>query len=120
VCVCVRGQRSSGGMNQRGCSELSLLFRSTYPPGPARPPRTARGAHHARTCPSYRFSPVIPLHPTSMINWRRLDAWRANPLLTNTMRASAPGLVLGAAAFAVYVAYDKTVGAGASGDGGHH
>ena len=55
-----------------------------------------------------------------MINWRRLDAWRAHPLLTHTMRASAPGLALGAAAFAVYVAYDKTVGAGAHGGGGHH
>jgi hypothetical protein len=53
-----------------------------------------------------------------MINWRRLDAWRAHPLLTHTMRASAPGLLLGGAAFAVYVAYDKTVGA-RSGDGHH-
>ena len=53
-----------------------------------------------------------------MINWKRLDAWRANPLLTHTMRASAPGFLLGAAAFAVYVAYDKT--AGKKEGGGHH
>ena len=55
-----------------------------------------------------------------MINWRRLDAWRAHPMLTHTMRASAPGFLGGAAAFALYVAYDKTVGAGAGGAGGRH
>jgi hypothetical protein len=40
-------------------------------------------------------------------NWRRTDAWRAHPLLSNTMRHSMPGLGLGLAAFAVYVAYDQ-------------
>lgn len=53
-----------------------------------------------------------------MINWKKLDAWRGNPLLVHTMRASAPGFLLGAAAFAVYVAYDKaTTKEGAA---GHH
>jgi hypothetical protein len=55
-----------------------------------------------------------------MINWRRLDAWRSHPMLTHTMRASAPGLLLGAGAFALYVAYDKSVGAGSKAGGGHH
>lgn len=53
-----------------------------------------------------------------MINWKKLDAWRGNPLLTHTMRASAPGLLLGAGAFAVYVAFDKATRKET--EGGHH
>ncbi len=39
-------------------------------------------------------------------DYRKADAWRAHPLLTKTMRHSVPGLGVGLAAFAVYVAYD--------------
>ena len=71
-----------------------------------------------RLAPSFPPPPSPPSPSQTMINWKRLDAWRANPLLTHTMRASAPGFLLGAAAFAVYVAYDKT--AGKKEGGGHH
>lgn len=40
-------------------------------------------------------------------NFKRADAWRAHPLLTNTWRHSMPGFGLGLAAFAVYAAYDQ-------------
>ncbi len=53
-------------------------------------------------------------------NWKRAEAWRAHPLLNNTMRHSMPGLGLGLAAFAVYVAYDQLVVKGQSGAKGHH
>ena len=43
-------------------------------------------------------------------NWRKAEAWRQHPLLTNTMRYSMPGLGIGFGAFALYVLYDKTVG----------
>lgn len=52
-------------------------------------------------------------------NWRRTEAWRAHPLLNNTMRHSMPGLGLGLAAFAVYVAYDQLL-KDRSGAKGHH
>lgn len=67
-----------------------------------------------------RLPPGPLLSTTSMINWKKLDAWRGNPLLTHTMRASAPGLLLGAGAFAVYVAYDKATATRKEGEGGHH
>ena len=44
------------------------------------------------------------------INWAKLDAWRSHPLLNNTMKYSVPGITAGFAAFAVYVAFDQTVG----------
>ena len=69
--------------------------------------------------PSHTHARARARPPSTMINFKKLDAWRANPLLTHTMRASAPGFLLGAAAFAVYVAYDKTVGK-KEGGGGHH
>lgn len=40
-------------------------------------------------------------------NWKRADAWRSHPLLTNTWRHSMPGFGLGLAAFAFYAAYDQ-------------
>ncbi|EFN55914.1 hypothetical protein CHLNCDRAFT_22735 [Chlorella variabilis] len=40
-------------------------------------------------------------------NFRKADAWRQHPLLTNTWRHSMPGLGLGLVAFAAYVAYDQ-------------
>ena len=46
-----------------------------------------------------------------MINYKKLDAWRTHPMLTGTMRASAPGLAGGAALFLLYVAFDKATGA---------
>ena len=52
------------------------------------------------------------LPSTTMINYKKLDAWRAHPMLTNTMRASAPGLAGGAALFLLYVAFDKATGGG--------
>lgn len=51
-------------------------------------------------------------------NWRKYEAWRQHPLLTNNMRRAFPGLGLGAGAFAVYVLYDVTIGAGSK-KGGH-
>lgn len=53
-------------------------------------------------------------------NWRKAEAWRAHPLLNNTWRHSMPGLGLGLAAFAVYVAYDKLVAQPGEGKHGHH
>ena len=47
----------------------------------------------------------------TMINYKKLDAWRTHPMLTGTMRASAPGLAGGAALFLLYVAFDKATGA---------
>lgn len=49
-----------------------------------------------------------------MINFRKLDAWRAHPMLTNTMRASVPGLAGGTALFLLYVAADKLTSGGGS------
>lgn len=40
-------------------------------------------------------------------NWKKAEAWRAHPLLSNTWRHSMPGFGLGLAAFAAYVAYDQ-------------
>lgn len=40
-------------------------------------------------------------------NWQKAESWRAHPLINNTWRHSMPGLGLGLAAFAVYVAYDQ-------------
>lgn len=51
-------------------------------------------------------------------NWKGFDAWRAHPLMTNNMRHAWPGLKLGTVAFALYVAYDKTLGGDDS--HGHH
>lgn len=53
-------------------------------------------------------------------NWRKAEAWRSHPLLTNTWRHSMPGLGLGLAAFAVYVAYDKLVAQPSDAKHGHH
>lgn len=47
---------------------------------------------------------------STMINYKKLDAWRTHPMLTGTMRASAPGLAGGAALFLLYVAFDKATG----------
>lgn len=52
-------------------------------------------------------------------NLRSVDAWRSHPLINNTWRHSMPGLGLGLAAFAVYVAYDKLGGAPAKEDAHH-
>ena len=40
-------------------------------------------------------------------NWRKYEAWRNHPLLTNNMRYSVPGLTWGVGAFALYVVYDQ-------------
>ncbi len=42
-------------------------------------------------------------------DWKRYEAWRQHPMLTNNLRPSVslPGLRWGAGAFVVYVAYDK-------------
>ena len=45
-------------------------------------------------------------------NWRKFEAWRQHPMLTNNFRHSMPGLGVGLAAFAAYVAYDQTIGSG--------
>jgi len=99
----VRGRRSKEGV---GGEESAAAFLPLSP---------------LSTCSIERRSPLSrtshALPPFTMINWRRLDAWRAHPLLSHTMRASAPGLALGAAAFAAYVAWDKAAGGGG---GAHH
>lgn len=51
-------------------------------------------------------------------NWRAYEAWRAHPMLNNNLRHGLPGLGIGSAAFAVYVLYDKTIGAGSKAS--HH
>lgn len=58
-------------------------------------------------------SPSV-LRPDTIMafNWRKYDAWRQHPMLTNNMRHSIPGLGIGLAAFAVYVLYDNTLGRG--------
>lgn len=56
------------------------------------------------------FSPSSFFAP-HMINYKKLDAWRAHPMLTGTMRASVPGLAGGTALFLLYVAFDKATGA---------
>jgi len=53
-------------------------------------------------------------------NFKAAEAWRQHPLLTNTWRHSAPGLGLGLAAFAVYVAYDQLVNKQAAPKKEHH
>lgn len=53
-------------------------------------------------------------------NWKRAEAWRAHPLINNTMRHSMPGFGLGLAAFAVYVAYDQLTKQQAGGAKEHH
>lgn len=50
-------------------------------------------------------------------NWRKFEAWRQHPMLTNNMRHSMPGLGLGLGAFALYVIYDQTVGKKSGGHG---
>ena len=44
------------------------------------------------------------------LNWRKLEAWRAHPLLSNRFRHSVPGLGIGFVAFLGYVAYDQMNG----------
>ena len=51
-------------------------------------------------------------------NWKRTEAWRQHPLISNTWRHSMPGLGLGLVAFGVYVAYDQLVAGGKK--AGHH
>lgn len=46
------------------------------------------------------------------LNWRKLEAWRQHPMLTNNLRHSVPGLLYGSIAFALYVAYDQTMNSG--------
>lgn len=54
-------------------------------------------------------------------NWKKAEAWRQHPLINNTWRHSMPGLGLGLAAFAAYMAYDQlVVKAGAPKQAGHH
>lgn len=53
-------------------------------------------------------------------NWKRTEVWRAHPLINNTMRHSMPGLGLGLAAFAVYVAYDQFTKQQSGGVKEHH
>lgn len=52
-------------------------------------------------------------------NWRAAEKWRQHPMLTGNSRPSVmlPGLGLGLAAFAVYVAFDKLTSSGKS---AHH
>ncbi|KFM24387.1 hypothetical protein F751_3105 [Auxenochlorella protothecoides] len=50
-------------------------------------------------------------------NWRAAEKWRQHPLLTGNQRVMMPGLGIGIAAFAVYVAFDKLTG---SSKAGHH
>ena len=52
-------------------------------------------------------------------NWKRADAWRSHPMLTNNMRYSLPGFGIGLAAFAVYAAYDQFLGAGSKAKSHH-
>lgn len=40
-------------------------------------------------------------------NWRKANEWRNHPLLTNNWRHAFPGFMIGAGAFAVYVAVHK-------------
>ena len=44
-------------------------------------------------------------------NWSKYEAWRRHPMLNNNLRFAVPGIGYGAAAFAVYVVYDKVFGA---------
>ena len=53
-------------------------------------------------------------------NWRKYEAWRGHPMLTNNMRHSVPGLTWGLGAFAIYVAYDQLRPNSSSSDSGHH
>jgi hypothetical protein len=53
-------------------------------------------------------------------NFRKADAWRQHPLLTNTWRHSLPGFGLGLAAFAVYAAYDQMNKQQGGEKAGHH
>ena len=53
-------------------------------------------------------------------NYKKAEAWRAHPLLSNTMRHSMPGFALGLAAFGAYVAYDQLVAGGAAKKDQHH
>lgn len=57
---------------------------------------------------------------TMSFNWRKFEAWRQHPMLINNWRHSMPGFGIGAAAFAVYVVYDQTMGSGSSKKNGHH
>ncbi|EIE22974.1 hypothetical protein COCSUDRAFT_33208 [Coccomyxa subellipsoidea C-169] len=46
----------------------------------------------------------------SGFNWGTYEVWRNHPMLNNNLKFAVPGLKWGAAAFAVYVAYDQIIG----------
>lgn len=50
--------------------------------------------------------------PAIGFNWEAYEGWRAHPLLKFQKRNAVPGFVMGFAAFALYVAYDKATNTG--------
>jgi|APGre2960657444_1045066.scaffolds.fasta_scaffold00178_6 hypothetical protein len=58
-------------------------------------------------------------------SFRRLEQWRAHPLLSSSLRSAVPGFGLGLAAFVVYCVGEKALQVagggkkGAHGDGHH-
>ena len=53
-------------------------------------------------------------------NWRKADAWRAHPLISNNVSKALPGLGIATGAFVLYVAYTEITGTGPRHQRQHH